>query len=233
MPGGDPCPPTAQHAIRQAKVLAKNILAAHSGKRRRSFSFTGLGKLGALGHHRAVAELPGAITVEGVTAWLMWRGIYWWKLPGAARKTRVAISWISDMVLPSHPVQLNLGAERGARQAHYEPGELVFQEGDSGDCLYMILAGKVEVIKLLGSEPQSIGTLGPGEYFGEMALLGRQPRSASTKALTELDLLVLPRSDFSALTSGLAQFRGEFEQIANTRAAADAARARADSAHRR
>jgi voltage-gated potassium channel len=70
-----------------------------------------------------------------------------------------------------------------------------------------------------------IGTLQAGEYFGEMALLGRQPRSASTRALTSLDLLVLPGSDFSALADSLTEFRGEFEQIARARAEADAARA--------
>ena len=141
MRNGEPSPPTAQHAIRQAKVLAENIVADHSGRPRRSFRFTGLGKLGALGHHRAVAELPGGIQVEGALAWLMWRGIYWSKLPGASRKTRVAISWLSDLVLPAHPVQLNLGGGRGATQAHYEQGETIFEEGDAGDSLFMILAG--------------------------------------------------------------------------------------------
>jgi NADH dehydrogenase len=224
MPGGEPSPPTAQHAIRQAKVLAANIVATHTHAPLRSFAFTGLGKLGALGHHRAVAELPGGITVEGLPAWLMWRGIYWSKLPGAARKARVAISWLSDMMLPAHPVQLNLGAGRGATQAHYEPGEIVFSEGDTGDNLFMILSGQVEVLKLVGSETQVVSTLGPGEYFGEMALLGRRPRSAGTRALTALNLLVLPGSDFSALADSLTEFRGEFEQIARARADADAAR---------
>lgn len=228
MPRGEPCPPTAQHAIRQAKVLAANILAAHTGARRRSFAFTGLGKLGALGHHRAVAELPGGVTVEGVAAWLMWRAIYWSKLPGASRKTRVAVSWLSDLVLPAHPVQLNLGGSRGAVQAHYEPGEVIFDEGDTGDSLFMILAGQVEVVKRLDGEPQLVSTLGPGEYFGEMALLGRRPRSATTRALTPLDLLALPGSDFSALAESLAEFRSEFEKIARARAEADAARAASD-----
>jgi NADH:ubiquinone reductase (H+-translocating) len=230
MPGGEPCPPTAQHAIRQAKVLAGNILASHTGAPLRSFAFTGLGKLGALGHHRAVAELPGGVHVAGLPAWLMWRGIYWSKLPGASRKTRVAISWLSDLVLPAHPVQLNLGGGRGATQAHYEPGETVFDEGDTGDSLYMILAGRVEVLKRAGpegSEPEVIGSLGPGEYFGEMALLGRSRRSAGTRALTALDLLVLPGSDFSALADSLTEFRSEFEEIARARTAADAARAAA------
>jgi NADH:ubiquinone reductase (H+-translocating) len=225
MPSGEPCPPTAQHAIRQAKVLAANIVASHANAPLRSFAFSGLGKLGALGHRRAVAELPGGLRVAGLPAWLMWRGIYWSKLPGASRKTRVAISWVSDLVLPPHPVQLNLGGGRGATQAHYEPGETVFDEGDTGDSLFMILAGTVEVLKLVDSEPQVIGTLGPGEYFGEMALLGRRPRSATTRALTQLDLLVLPGSDFSALAESLTEFRSEFEQIARVRAEADAARA--------
>jgi NADH dehydrogenase len=230
MPGGEPCPPTAQHAIRQAKVLAANIVADHSDAERRSFAFKGLGKLGALGHHRAVAELPGGITVEGVAAWLMWRGIYWAKLPGASRKTRVAVSWLSDLVLPPHPVQLNLGGGRGATQAHYEPGEVVFAEGDAGDSLLMILSGQVEVIKRIGAEDQQIRTLGPGEYFGEMALLGRQPRSATTRALSALDLLVLPGSDFTALTDSLNDFRGQFGQIAQSRAEADTARAETNAA---
>jgi NADH dehydrogenase len=221
MPGGQASPPTAQHAIRQAKLLAANIAAAHSGARQRSFAFTGLGKLGALGHRRAVAELPGGFTVEGVLAWLMWRAVYWSKLPGGARKTRVAVSWLSDLVLPAHPVQLNLGGERGARQAHYEPGEVVFSEGDAGDSLYMILAGQVQVLK----DQQVVSTLGAGESFGEMALLGSDRRSAGTRALTAVDLLVLPAADFSALAAHLTEFRGGFEQIAEARAQADAARA--------
>ena len=249
MRNGEHAPPTAQHAIRQAKVLAENIVADCTGARRRSFAFTGLGKLGALGHHKAVAELPGGIQVEGVLAWLMWRAIYWSKLPGASRKTRVAISWLSDLVLPAHTVQLNLGGGRGATQAHYEQGETVFEEGDTGDSLFMILSGQVEVLKRFEAEPnadpdaepnadpdaepdaaqhaepQVVNTLGPGEYFGEMALLGRSPRSATTRALTPLDLLVLPGSDFSALAESLKEFRGEFEQIARARAESDQARA--------
>ncbi len=225
MPDGQPCPPTAQHAIRQAKVLAHNIVAEQSGARRRSFAFTGLGKLGALGHRRALAELPGGVCLSGRTAWLMWRTLYWAKLPGAARKTRVAVSWLSDLVLPPHPVQLNLGGARGAAQAHYEPGEVVFEEGDSADSLYMILSGQVEVVKRFGGDQQVVRSLGPGEYFGEMALLGRHPRSAGTRALTALDVLVLPGSDFAALADGLVEFRSSFEQIARTRAESDEARA--------
>jgi NADH dehydrogenase len=222
MPGGRPSPPTAQHAIRQAKLLAANIVAHEAHAPLRRFAFSGLGKLGALGHQRAVAELPGGIRLSGAAAWLMWRAVYWWKLPGTARKTRVAISWLSDLALPPHPVQLNLGGSRGTAQAHYEEGETVFNEGDAGDSLFMIIAGQVEVLKRFGEEQRAVGTLGPGEYFGEMALLGRDPRSATARALTSLDVLVLPASDFSALAGGLPEFRRGFEEIARRRTDANA-----------
>jgi NADH:ubiquinone reductase (H+-translocating) len=223
MPSGDRCPPTAQHAVRQAKLLAANIVARHTGAPLRQFAFSGRGRLSALGRRHAVAELPGGIRLAGLPAWLMWRGIYWSKLPGASRKTRVAISWLSDVALPAHPVQLNLGGGSGATPGHYEPGEVVFSEGDVGDSLFMILAGQVEVSKRFGREQHMLGTLGPGEYFGEMALLGRHPRNATTRALTPLDVLVLPGSDFSALAESLTEFRKEFEESARLRAESDAA----------
>jgi NADH dehydrogenase len=223
MPSGEPCPLTAQHAIRQARLLAANVVARHTGAPLRQFAFTGRGKLSALGHRRAVAELPGGVRLAGRLAWLMWRGIYWSKLPGASRKTRVAISWLSDLVLPPQTVQLNLGGGSGATHGHYEPGETVFNEGDTGDSLYMILSGRVEVLKRFGEEPRVVRMLGPGEYFGEMALLGRHPRSATTRALTPLDVLVLPGSDFSALAESLTEFRSGFEESAHLRAEADAA----------
>lgn len=226
MTDGTPSPPTAQHAIRQAKLVAHNIVAAQSDARPRAFTFTGLGKLGALGHRRAVAELPGAVCVEGLPAWLIWRAVYWAKLPGAARKIRVAISWLSDLVLPPHPVQLSLGGARGAAHAHYEPGEVVFEEGDSGDSLFMIMSGQVEILKRFGDSQETVRSLGPGEYFGEMALLGRHPRSAGARALTTLDVVVLPGSDFTALANGLGDFRTAFEQTARSRAESDEQRSR-------
>ncbi|MFL5827371.1 MAG: cyclic nucleotide-binding domain-containing protein, partial [Thermoleophilaceae bacterium] len=77
-------------------------------------------------------------------------------------------------------------------------------------------------------EPRVVRMLGAGEYFGEMALLGRYPRSATTRALTAVDLLVLPGSDFSALAESLTEFRSGFEESARLRAESDAAVAASD-----
>ena len=217
-------PPTAQHAIRQARVVAANVVAHLTGGPQTRFTFTGLGKLGALGHRRAVAELPGGVRLSGFLAWVMWRAVYWAKLPGATRKLRVALSWLVDLVLPPDPLQLNLGAGRGMSQAHFEPGDSVFHQGDLGDRLYMILSGEAEVVRRENGADITLARLGPGEYFGEAALLGRIPRTATVQALTPMDVLTLPRGDFQALLGSLPDLRESIEDVAARRAAQSADR---------
>jgi NADH dehydrogenase len=76
MSDGQPSPPTAQHAIRQAAVAGHNILATIRSQSLRPFEFTGLGKMAALGHRSAIAELPFGIKISGFPAWWIWRTIY-------------------------------------------------------------------------------------------------------------------------------------------------------------
>ena len=96
---GQPAPPTAQHAIREARCLAHNLVATLRGGAPRPFAFKALGKMGALGHHSAVAEVFG-VRLSGFLAWWLWRTIYLMKLPGLDRKLRVAVDWTLDLVLP-------------------------------------------------------------------------------------------------------------------------------------
>jgi CRP/FNR family transcriptional regulator, cyclic AMP receptor protein len=76
-----------------------------------------------------------------------------------------------------------------------EAGDRVFAEGETGDALYMVMAGTVRVHR----EERLIAELGEGECFGEMALLDASPRSASVTALTEVSLLRISREDFQEL----------------------------------
>ncbi len=108
---GQPCPPTAQFALREAQVLAHNIQAGLTGKTPTVFQFEALGALCVVGHHAACAELTvpfsGGRTVRfsGLLAWLMWRGIYLGKLPGLERKVRVMADWIIELFFPRDIVQ--------------------------------------------------------------------------------------------------------------------------------
>lgn len=104
------CPPTAQFALREAHTLAHNIHASLHGRALQSFSFQALGILAVIGHHTACAELRVPIVnktlyFSGLLAWLLWRGIYWVKLPGLERKVRVMGDWLIELFFPRDIVQ--------------------------------------------------------------------------------------------------------------------------------
>jgi NADH dehydrogenase len=89
-------PPTAQHALRQGVVVAKNIEAAILGRPLKPFRFKMLGQLASIGHHTGVAIVFG-IKFSGFIAWTFWRSIYLMKLPRMAKKLRVMASWALDI----------------------------------------------------------------------------------------------------------------------------------------
>ena len=98
------CPPTAQHALREGKVIGYNIAASIKGKKLKPFHFKTLGSLAVLGHQLAVAEIMGH-RFSGFLAWLMWRGIYLSKLPGLDKQLRVGLDWFLDIFFPPDIVQ--------------------------------------------------------------------------------------------------------------------------------
>ncbi len=101
---GQPCPPTAQFAIREAKTLAYNIYASVHGHPLKPFHFDALGILCVVGYQTACAEIKG-VRFSGFLAWLMWRGIYLAKLPGLERQLRVLSDWIVELFFPRDIVQ--------------------------------------------------------------------------------------------------------------------------------
>jgi NADH dehydrogenase len=213
---GGNCPPTAQHAMRQGAVCADNIVAAIRGGEKRAFLFKGLGKMGALGHHCAVAEVLG-IKISGLMAWAMWRVIYLMKMPGWARRIKVATSWVLGEVLEPDLVQLKLGSKAGISQEHFEPGQAVFEQGDLGDRIYIILKGEADVVRNVDGNEVPVARLRAGEYFGEMALLSQTSRGATVRAVTPMDALSLPKREFGLLAGNLPDFKKSFDAVAERR----------------
>ena len=101
---GKPYPPTAQHALRQGKVLADNIAAAIRGGRKRPFVFSTIGQLAAIGRRTGVARIMG-FNFSGFIAWWLWRTIYLSKLPRFEKKLRVALNWSLDLLFSKDLVQ--------------------------------------------------------------------------------------------------------------------------------
>ena len=212
-----PCPPTAQHATRQATCVANNIVASLHGQPKQTFSFKALGKLAALGHHSAVAEVFG-YNISGFLAWLLWRSIYLMKLPGFDRKVRVATDWFLDLILPPDIVQLKMESAANYGREHFEPSEIIFRQGDRGDRLYIVVDGEVEVVR---EEPGKgeclVGRLGPGACFGEMALVTDMPRMATARTRTRVNLVTIDRTTFNALFAYHPPLRQMFQQLISER----------------
>jgi CRP/FNR family cyclic AMP-dependent transcriptional regulator len=75
----------------------------------------------------------------------------------------------------------------------YEPGEAIVVEGDAGDCMYVVQSGSVEAFKAMNGEEVHLETIGPGGFFGEMALFQGQQRAATVRAVEESRVLTVDK----------------------------------------
>ncbi len=98
-------PPTAQHALREAKVVAHNVIASVRGKEdKKQFDFMTIAQLAAIGRRTGVANILG-VNFSGFAAWWLWRTIYLSKLPRLEKKLRVAFDWTLDLIFSKDLVQ--------------------------------------------------------------------------------------------------------------------------------
>ncbi len=95
----------------------------------------------------------------------------------------------------------------------FQDGQIIFKDGDSGDWIYVIQSGQIEILKTVGGESVVIEVLKTGDVFGEMAYLARTPRSASARAVGETTLGVIDRS---FLDEELNRLSGAFQTILKT-----------------
>ena len=94
------------------------------------------------------------------------------------------------------------------------PGDTIVRAGDRGGEMYFVCRGQLEA---LGSADERIGLIREGEFFGEMAVLFDQPRSATVRAVCHCDLLALDAADFRRIASDFPQMQAEFCRIAASR----------------
>jgi NADH dehydrogenase len=216
---GNPVPPTAQHAIREATTVAHNIAATMHGGPKSVFAFEGLGKMGSLGHYSAVAEIMG-IRLSGFPAWCVWRAIYLMKMPTLNRKVRILMDWVLSVIFPPDLVEVRTAIEGGICKQHFEAGEVVFYQGDVGDKVYIIESGECEVVQEKDGAQSTVAVLGGGDYFGEMAVLTDTSRNATIRARTRLDVLLVSKCDFDLLKTSVPAFGQVFSDLAMRRSTA-------------
>lgn len=119
--------------------------------------------------------------------------------------SRLALRALSADPTARHPDVLSFQADieqylrrrDGLPIRSYEAGTLLVREGDPGDTAYIVLRGQAEVYTETDGERRVLRLLGPGEVFGETAVLLSRPRTASVSALTDLTLVVVDRAELS------------------------------------
>ncbi len=82
-----------------------------------------------------------------------------------------------------------------AQEGYFQPGQIIVTQGTPGQAFYLILSGRVEILR----DGVSLGAFGPGDFFGEMSLLDQAPRSATIRALDHTSCLMLSSWDFKTL----------------------------------
>jgi NADH:ubiquinone reductase (H+-translocating) len=115
-PSGKPYPNLAQHALREAKVLAANIASQLRGGKLKPFVYETVGNLAALGHYDGVGKIYG-IRLRGFIAWWVWRSYYLFRMPQWRRRVRVMIDWTVALLFGTDIVQLDLVPEDRLRES--------------------------------------------------------------------------------------------------------------------
>ncbi|MFZ0886623.1 MAG: cyclic nucleotide-binding domain-containing protein, partial [Candidatus Acidiferrales bacterium] len=194
----------------------ENIAASIRGGKSTEFDFDGLGKLGSLGRYSAVADILG-LRVSGFPAWFLWRSIYLMKMPSLYRRVRVGFAWMIGLLFHPDLVQVRDIHESSLARQHFEPGDVVFFQGELGDCVYVIESGECEVFREQDGKMEHLAILRADDYFGEMAVLTDTTRNATVLARTPMDVLLISKTDFQMLKSSVPAFGEFFSKLARDR----------------
>jgi NADH dehydrogenase len=203
-----PSPTTAQFAERQGRQAALNLVRILRGQPTQPFRFKALGQLCSIGGYQAVAEILG-MRVSGFPAWVMWRGIYLFKLPTWSRRIKVALDWAWDVLFPRDLSFLNTDAARQVTHAYFRPGDFIHRRGELAQVFSIIEEGEVEVLQTTEEsvEAKVIAVLAKGDFFGEEALLANRPHETSIRARTVVRLAQVGSALFSQMAGSFAPLR--------------------------
>jgi CRP/FNR family transcriptional regulator, cyclic AMP receptor protein len=81
-------------------------------------------------------------------------------------------------------------------RTHFAEGQVLFREGDPPDSVFRLLSGAVDIFRELDSDPILLGTVGAGQFLGEMGVVENRPRSATARAASEVEVEILTPTEF-------------------------------------
>jgi NADH dehydrogenase len=202
-PRGGTCPTLAIFAMTQGRQAGRNMLRAIRQQSLKRYRFTGLGDACGLGRRRAIAQLWG-IGITGVPAWIMWRSIFLVFMPTWEKRIRIVFDWLITPFVGRDVAEIRIREPFGLRREHYEDGQEIVRQGDLGQQLYLIWKGEVEVVRHDGGESRTVARLGPGKHFGEMAVFQNVRRTATVRAVGQVEVIAVGGQEARVLSSVVA-----------------------------
>lgn len=206
-------PPTAQFAVREARILARNISASLEGGEPKPFAFTPSGVLASIGNYKGVAQVFG-IRFSGLLAWMTWRFLYIGMLPGFSTRLRVALNWAFDFIMPRSIVQIANQATSSVITRRYAKGDVISRPGQFVDGFYTVLEGYLESRVPQGDGQEDFARiLGPGDHWGEVLATAGAQTFGTLTATEDARVLMLKADDFRSLRAASPALNEYFENI--------------------
>ena len=103
----------------------------------------------------------------------------------------------------------------------FGPGQVIFRQGEEGDCAYFIQSGEVEVERQEDGVSKVVARLSKGQYFGEMALISNAPRNATVRSIAPARMAILGKQNFLTMLSLMPQTQEDIMQTVSMRAMGD------------
>ena len=97
-------------------------------------------------------------------------------------------------------------------RTHFAEGQVLFREGDPPDCVFRVLSGAVDVLREIDGEPILLGTVGAGEFLGEMGVVENRSRSATARAASEVEVEIFTPTELFDQIAGSPQAARELIQ---------------------
>jgi CRP-like cAMP-binding protein len=138
--------------------------------------------------------------MAGLLPALVWRLSFLRAIPSWRRRLTLLFDWLISAAFPRDITQIRVARTNAVLAMRFAAGDPLVEQGDRGRRFYIVCRGRVEVSRVgPDGARETLRELGPGDYFGEIALLQGVPRTATVRAVTDVEMLSIAQEDFSAL----------------------------------
>ncbi len=204
-------PPNAQFAVRQGKLLAKNIYNFLKNQDLLEFQYSSKGSLASLGSRDGVGKIY-FITIKGFLAWIIWRAFYLSFLPSFSTKIRVLSGWIVEFLVPRNAVMTRALKNNATAYQNFKKGDIVFKEGMIADGFYIVISGSFKnTFKKTSSGKVFEKFYKKNDHFGARVILSGSRRTGTIQALEDSKVVKIDRETFSTMNKHFLPFKEYFD----------------------